>query len=119
MPDKGAPRVTGDVALRDVVSSDIPRFFEHQLDLDANRMAAFTSKDPTDRGAFQARFGCWRRTASRYAGRTRGSLTHGANKSRNRSLDWTVKIDSGIAHALERLDLPLFSQYNTSPATMP
>ncbi len=38
--------------LRQVIPSDLSIFFEHQLDPDANFMAAFTSKDPTDRVAF-------------------------------------------------------------------
>ena len=42
----------GDVELRDVADSDLPIFFEHQQDPDANRMAAFTSKDSADRDAF-------------------------------------------------------------------
>ena len=40
--------------LRDVVTDDLPIFFEYQLDPDANHMAAFTAKDPTDREAFTA-----------------------------------------------------------------
>jgi len=40
--------------LRPVVPSDLPRFFEFQLDPQANHMAAFTAKDPTDRAAFDA-----------------------------------------------------------------
>lgn len=43
-----------DVLLRDVVESDLPIFFEHQLDPDAIHMAAFTVKDPADPNAFQA-----------------------------------------------------------------
>jgi len=43
-----------DIQLRDVEESDLPYFFEFQLDLEANQMAAFTSKDPTDRNAFDA-----------------------------------------------------------------
>lgn len=42
------------VALRDVREGDLPTFFEQQLDSSANHMAAFTSKDPTDRDAFMA-----------------------------------------------------------------
>src|ERR687885_200805 len=42
------------VLLRDVAEGDLPIFFEHQLDADANRMAAFTSEDPSDRAAFAA-----------------------------------------------------------------
>ena len=42
------------IVLRDVVMSDLPIFFEQQLDSEANHMAAFTTKDPTDRDAFMA-----------------------------------------------------------------
>jgi len=44
------------VVLRDVTESDLHIFFEQQLDSDANHMAAFTGKDPTDRAAFDARW---------------------------------------------------------------
>lgn len=44
------------ILLRDVVEDDLPIFFEHQLDSSANRMAAFTAKDPTDRAAFTAKW---------------------------------------------------------------
>jgi len=44
--------MTSDFLLRDVVEDDLPIFFENQLDPDANHMAAFTAKDPTDREAF-------------------------------------------------------------------
>jgi RimJ/RimL family protein N-acetyltransferase len=47
-----------DVILRDVEDSDLPIFFEQQLDPEANFMAAFTAKDPTDRVAFEAH---WRK----------------------------------------------------------
>jgi RimJ/RimL family protein N-acetyltransferase len=40
--------------LRDVISDDLPIFFEQQLDQEANYMAAFTAKDPADREAFMA-----------------------------------------------------------------
>jgi len=40
--------------LRDVIDTDLPLFFEFQMDPVANRMAAFTSKDPADRDAFNA-----------------------------------------------------------------
>ena len=40
--------------LRDVIQDDLPIFFEQQLDRDANYMAAFTAKDPSDRDAFTA-----------------------------------------------------------------
>jgi hypothetical protein len=43
-----------DIRLREVEADDLPIFFEHQRDPDANHMAAFTSKDPTNRDAFLA-----------------------------------------------------------------
>lgn len=46
--------LTSDVLLRDVTESDLPIFFDQQLDPDANYMAAFTAKDPADRDAFTA-----------------------------------------------------------------
>ena len=46
--------MTNDVHLRSVRDDDLPVFFEQQLDPEANHMAAFTSRDPTDRDAFMA-----------------------------------------------------------------
>lgn len=40
------------VRLREVKKSDLPIFFEQQLDPAANYMAAFTSNDPSDKTAF-------------------------------------------------------------------
>lgn len=42
------------VQLREVHQRDLAVFFRYQLDPEANYMAAFTSKDPSDRGAFDA-----------------------------------------------------------------
>ena len=42
------------ILLRKVQENDLELFFLHQLDSQANWMAAFTSKDPTDRAAFNA-----------------------------------------------------------------
>jgi RimJ/RimL family protein N-acetyltransferase len=42
------------IVLRDVTMSDLPIFFDQQLDPEANWMAAFTRKDPADRDAFMA-----------------------------------------------------------------
>lgn len=42
------------VVLREVQAEDLPLFFTFQLDSDANHMAAFTARDPTDRQAFMA-----------------------------------------------------------------
>lgn len=46
--------MSNDLLLRDVVEDDLPMFFEQQLDPEANSMAAFTAKDPTNREAFTA-----------------------------------------------------------------
>ena len=43
-----------DLTLRPVVEDDLPLFFDFQLDPDANHMAAFIARDPTDRAAFTA-----------------------------------------------------------------
>jgi hypothetical protein len=42
------------VALREVTKEDLPIFFEHQLDAEATRMAAFPSRD---RDAFYGALG--------------------------------------------------------------
>ncbi|MBG6190387.1 RimJ/RimL family protein N-acetyltransferase [Arthrobacter sp. CAN_A212] len=39
-------------SLRAVEPSDLDEFFTHQLDPSANHMAAFTAKNPADRGVF-------------------------------------------------------------------
>jgi len=46
--------MTSGVVLREVTEGDLPTFFEQQLDPVANRMAAFTTKNPADRDAFTA-----------------------------------------------------------------
>lgn len=46
--------MTNDLVLRDVIEDDLAIFFEQQLDPEANTMAAFTSRDATDRAAFTA-----------------------------------------------------------------
>jgi len=43
-----------DLGLRAVTLDDLPAFFAHQLDAEANRMAAFTAKDLADENAFIA-----------------------------------------------------------------
>ncbi|MDG9700998.1 GNAT family N-acetyltransferase [Streptomyces sp. DH37] len=44
------------VVLRETVPADLPSLFRFQLDPEANRMAAFTVADPSDRAAFDARW---------------------------------------------------------------
>lgn len=46
--------MSNELLLRNVVNDDLPIFFEHQLDPEANWMAAFTAKDPTNHEAFMA-----------------------------------------------------------------
>nr|WP_246017675.1 hypothetical protein [Mesobacillus subterraneus] len=41
-----------EVMLRDIIDEDLPVFFEQQLDSTANHMAAFTTKDRSDKDAF-------------------------------------------------------------------
>ena len=40
------------ITIREVESSDLETFYEHQLDPEAIRMAAFVCKDPKDKVAF-------------------------------------------------------------------
>ncbi|CAL9574192.1 hypothetical protein SUDANB106_04913 [Streptomyces sp. enrichment culture] len=44
------------VGLRETAPGDLPSLFRIQLDPEANRMAAFTVADPSDRAAFDARW---------------------------------------------------------------
>lgn len=44
------------IALRNAVAGDLPILFEFQTDPAANRMAAFTAKDPTDRDAYMTKW---------------------------------------------------------------
>jgi RimJ/RimL family protein N-acetyltransferase len=46
--------MNNELLLRAVLHEDLPIFFEYQLDQEANMMAAFTARDPTDRAAFMA-----------------------------------------------------------------
>ena len=43
------------ISLREVINSDREIFFQQQLDPEANFMAAFTAKDPSDREAYDAK----------------------------------------------------------------
>lgn len=44
-----------DAPLRNLIpQGDLPVFFENQCDPEANYMAAFTARDPSDRAGFQA-----------------------------------------------------------------
>ena len=50
--------MTSTLLLRDIEDADLAIFYVQQLDPEANYMAAFTTKDPTDRDAFDAH---WRK----------------------------------------------------------
>jgi [ribosomal protein S5]-alanine N-acetyltransferase len=45
-----------DIKLRPSVVEDISNFFEYQLDLEANYLAAFTAIDPTDKTAYLEKY---------------------------------------------------------------
>ena len=61
--------------LRAVERADLPILFEQQLDPEANRMAAFTAKDPSDRITFT---GHWTRLLADPSIRKRTILVDGA-----------------------------------------
>ncbi len=52
MDDNAPGSSSCDVRLRQVTEDDLACFFDQQQDADANRMAAFTSRDPSDREMF-------------------------------------------------------------------
>jgi RimJ/RimL family protein N-acetyltransferase len=66
--------MAADVALREVMDSDLPIFFEHESDPDARYMAAFTSENRNDREAFMAH---WAKIRSDSANVTRTILVDG------------------------------------------
>ena len=66
--------VTIPVRLRDVTAADFDVLFEYGRDPEAVRMAAFTSKDPSDRAAFDAH---WARLLADGTVRTRAVVSDG------------------------------------------
>ncbi|WP_126554348.1 GNAT family N-acetyltransferase [Dictyobacter kobayashii] len=62
------------LSLRAVAASDLPVFFEQQLDAEANHMAAFTAKDPTNKDAFMEH---WSRILQNKSGTIRTILIDG------------------------------------------
>ncbi|MBP6015546.1 MAG: GNAT family N-acetyltransferase [Candidatus Promineofilum sp.] len=62
------------IQLREVVAADLPIFFDNERDPVAVRMAAFTSKDPADRAAFDAH---WARNLAAADGMIRTILVDG------------------------------------------
>ena len=77
------------LVLREVADDDLPIFFEQQLDAGAQRMAAFSPRDPNDRDAFMTHWGKIRDDASSTIrtivadGRVAGNIlcfTHGGKR---------------------------------------
>jgi hypothetical protein len=65
------------ITIREVESSDLETFYEHQLDPEAIRMAAFVCEDPKDKVAFEAH---WNKilNSSQITQRTIGVHTDGS-----------------------------------------
>src|SRR5262252_636833 len=62
------------IILRDLAESDLPILFEQQNDLEANRMAAFMPRDPSDRDAFMTH---WKRILADPTAMTKAILWNG------------------------------------------
>jgi RimJ/RimL family protein N-acetyltransferase len=89
--------MTNQLFLRDVMEHDLPIFFQFQLDPDANYMAAFTAKDPSNREAFLTH---WRKimgdvtTTNRtivYDGQVVGSVSSYENAGKPEVTYWIGK----------------------------
>jgi RimJ/RimL family protein N-acetyltransferase len=89
--------MANELLLRNVVNDDLTVFFEYQLDPEANYMAAFTAKDPTNQEAFMAH---WRRiladqtTTNRtilFNGRVAGSVASYEEKGKPEVTYWLGK----------------------------
>jgi RimJ/RimL family protein N-acetyltransferase len=83
--------------LRNVVKDDLPVFFEYQLDQEANDMAAFIARDPTDQAAFMAH---WHRILADHTniiktiifnGQVAGSVSSYENESKPEVTYWLGK----------------------------
>ena len=94
------------IQLREVRFKTLPIFYEQQLDAEANWMAAFTSKDPTDRGAFDAHWmkilvdkGITIRTIV-FEAKVAGSVLCTAGEAnRDKLLAWQGMLGEGDCHA--------------------
>jgi RimJ/RimL family protein N-acetyltransferase len=56
MAESSVDQSENDVVLREVNPDDVAIFYRQQLDAEANHMAAFTVKDPSDKKAFKERW---------------------------------------------------------------
>ena len=67
-------RFVSEIELREVRDEDVGVFYEQQLDPEAQRMAAFTSRDPSDREAFMAH---WSKVRANQSGSVRTIVVDG------------------------------------------
>lgn len=83
--------------LRPVEPGDLDRFFEQQLDPEANEMAAFTAKNPSDRGVFDYHWGLMLRDPQTVVrtieqdGQVAGSIVMYPNQGVPEISFWTAK----------------------------
>ncbi len=101
--------MNSEIVLRDVEDSDLPIFFERQLDPDANWMAAFTAKDPADRDAFMAHLARIRSDPANviqtilYDGRVAGSVSSYQEEPGKPEVDATLSHEIYVETLRERL----------------
>src|SRR5689334_14232503 len=72
------------ITIREVESSDLKTFYEHQLDPEAIRMAAFVAKDPKDKVAFDTH---WNKILN--------SPRHNEDDRGRRASSWSHRVLSG------------------------
>src|SRR5438105_15639882 len=65
------------ITIRGVESSDLETFYEHQLDPEAIRMAAFVGEDPKDKVAFDAH---WNKILNSSQNTTRANRGRGTSR---------------------------------------
>src|SRR2546427_8913053 len=118
----GQNRMT--VTLREVTQEDLPIFFEHQLDAEATRMAAFPSRD---RDAFMAH---WARIMSKETNETGILNTILADETvAGNVVYWEAAGGPNIAYWLRKTQLgegiasagpaPIFTQIEARPGYAP
>ena len=74
------------ITIREVESSDLETFYEHQLDPEAIRMAAFVGRDPKDKVAFDAH---WDKILAKHSSQNiRGRSCRGTSR-------WSHRVLSG------------------------
>lgn len=113
--------MTDDLYLREVIEDDLPLFFDFQLDPEANYMAAFIAKDPTDRKAFTAHWNkilgdptCIIRTIV-YDGRVVGSVSSYEESGKPEVTYWIGRAYWGKGIATRALTAFLIQANTTRP----